>query len=681
MRSVGVDTGGTFTDITYIAPDGTIETLKTPTSSDLRSGIERGLRGMADEVEVAADAIEHLAHGSTVAVNTLIERTGADTALVTTAGFRDRLEIGELYRSTDLLYDPSTQPTESFVPRQRRFEVDERLGPDGTVQIALDDDDIGEAVEAVRDSEADAVAVSCLFAYRNDEHERQLASALRERTDCTVTRASALSNEIDEYERTATAVADAYVKPRVTAYLEALRDDLQAWGLTVPIHVMKSDGGLARDEVVQERPITQLISGPIAGVTAAQYYGRQRGLENQITFDMGGTSCDASLIVDGEPTESATRTVADLDIKGPFTTIETVGAGGGSIAWVDDAGSLHVGPRSAGADPGPACYGRGGTEPTVTDANLLLGLLDLEAFAGGTIDIDRTAAERAIERVADPLGLSPVEAALAIRDIVNSKMAGTTRVVSVEQGFDPREFTLTAFGGAGPMHAVDIHREMGTRDVLVPNRAGLASSLGLLLADIRHNSVQSVVELVPDIDAEELSATFEAIEADVRGVLEDDEVPSTQRTLSWTVDVRYEGQSHYLNLPVERPFDEQALTALADEFDAEHRRVYGFVDENATVEVVNARVTAIGEIAHPDLAVPDTERSGSLADVATQRTVVIRGKEEVTADQYTWPDVVPGDTLTGPALVAQANSTVWLPAGYEGSVDDYKNIHITDIDQ
>lgn len=288
----------------------------------------------------------------------------------------------------------------------------------------LNDGEIDTIVDTVRESDAEAVAVSCLFAYRNDDHEQQLASALAERTDCTVTQASALSSEIDEYERTATAVADAYVKPRVTAYLRALQEDLTGRGLDVPLHVMKSDGGFSRASTVEQRPITQLISGPIAGVTAAHYYGRQRDLANQITFDMGGTSCDTSLVVDSKPTETTTQTVEDLEIKGPFTTIETVGAGGGSITWVDDAGSLHVGLRSAGADPGPACYGRGGTEPTVTDANLLLGLLDPGEFAGGTMDIDRNSAERAVERAADPLGLSVTEAALAIRDVVNSKMAG-----------------------------------------------------------------------------------------------------------------------------------------------------------------------------------------------------------------------------------------------------------------
>ena len=679
MRRVGIDTGGTFTDLTFVGPDGDIETHKTPTTGDLRTGILTGIEQILDGVNTTLAEVDLFAHGSTVAVNALIERTGADTALVTTDGFRDRLEIGELYRPSDLLYDPTAEMVETIAPRRHRFVVDERLDPEGEVLTPLTDADVDAVVEQVDDAPVSSVAVSCLFAYRNADHEQRLAEALRERTSCAVTRASALSAEINEYERTATAVADAYVKPQVKAYLEGLRGDLADGGLSVPPYIMKSDGGLARVGTVANRPITQLISGPIAGVIAAEYFGSRAGVENQITFDMGGTSCDTSLVVDGEPTEDATRHVEGLKIKGPFTTIETIGAGGGSIAWVDDTGSLHVGPRSAGAEPGPACYGRGGTEPTVTDANLLLGLFDPAYFAGGALDLDVAAAEAAMEQVADPLGVSKTEAALAVREVVNSKMAGATRVVSVEQGFDPRSFTLTAFGGAGPMHAVDVHRRMDTRDVLVPNRPGLTSSLGLLLADVRHNAVQSVLETVSRLSAGMLESTFQELESDATERLTDDEIPDDDQQLVRTVDTRYEGQAHYLNLPVPSPLDDDAVAAIDDEFQAEHERVYGFVDENAGVEVVNARVTAVGQIETPDLTVSATDRSGPLTAFGDETTVITANHEEQTVRRFRWDDIRPGDRVRGPALLVQNNSTVWIPADCEGRIDDYKNVRITEV--
>jgi N-methylhydantoinase A len=682
MHYVGIDTGGTFTDVTYVGPDGSIATLKTPTTGDLRTGIRRGVEQLTDRVGVAVGDLDHLAHGSTVAVNTLIERTGAETALVTTAGFRDRLEVGELYRPSELLYDPTTPATPPLVPRRHRFEVEERLAPDGSVITPLTEDTIDEVVAAVAAAPVEAVAVCTLFAYRNDEHERRLADALAERTDCTVTRASALSAEIGEYERMATAVADAYVKPRVSRYMRELGADLATLGLGVPLHIMKSDGGLARSGLVAERPISQLISGPIAGVIAAQYFGAQAGIENQITFDMGGTSCDTSLIVGGEPTEDATRKVGDLRIKGPFTTVETIGAGGGSIAWLDDAGALHVGPQSAGAEPGPACYGRGGEEPTVTDANLVLGLINPAFFAGGSMPLDAEAAHRSLERIADPLGMSVVEAALAVREVVNANMAGATRVVSVEQGFDPREFTLTAFGGAGALHAVDVADAMGITSVLVPNHPGLTSSLGMLLADVRHNFVQSVLGTTDGTSAGAVEATFRDLEAEATVTLDAEQVPEAERTLVRTVDARYVGQAHYLNLPVGQPVEAADLDSLAGAFEDEHRRVYGFVDQNAAVELVNARVTAVGHIDTPDLAVTGGTREGSLADAARgTETVVLPGNREAEATHYRWPDVVPGDELVGPAVIEQRNSTIWIPPDHRAAVNDYKNLIITETDR
>lgn len=681
MHRVGIDTGGTFTDVTYVGPGGEVRTLKTPTTDDLLSGVRTGLHDILDEAGLPADELEYLSHGSTVAVNTIIERTGATTAVVTNEGFRDRLEIGQLYRPPELVYDPKLPQSDPLVPRRYRFEVAERLDADGNVLEPLTDADLDEIVETVQEAPIDSVAVCLLHSYKNPEAETRIAAALAERTDRTVSVSSDLSGEIGEYERMATAVVDAYIKPEVSQYLRVLRERLDEDGVDIPIHVMQSEGGLARSSLVADEPITALLSGPIAGITAAKHYGAQAGVNDFISFDMGGTSCDASLVVDGEPTEDATREIEELQVKGPFTTLETIGAGGGSIAWIDDNDVLRVGPRSAGANPGPACYGRGGTKPTVTDADLVLGLLNPEFFAGGGLDLDEQAARRAIETVADPLGLSVAEAALAIQNIVNEKMAGAARVVSVEQGYDPRNFSLVAYGGAGPLHAVPVADIMGMDSVVIPNHPGLTSSLGLLLADVRHTFNQSITATVSDIDIDATEQTFGSLEHDATVTLDDEDVSEGNRTFVRTVDARYAGQEHTLNVAIDRPIDAEGIRRASEKFESQHDRIYGFRDETSDIEFVNARITAVGTVDRPDLTVSAETRDESLASVRRESRVVVDGPEEVGAARYRWRDVCPRDVIDGPAVIEQPNSTVWIPMGYEGTVDEYKNIIITEFDQ
>jgi N-methylhydantoinase A len=680
MHSIGIDTGGTFTDVTYVSPEGEISTLKTPTTDDLSTGVQRGFVQMVESRGLDISDIDFFAHGSTVAINTLIERTGADTALVTTRGFRDRIEIGEMYRPPERVYDPKRPKPTPLVPRRKRFEVAERVDGSGDVVEPLTQAEIDAVVEKVRSWGVDSVAVALLFAFRNPEHEERLTAAIEAGTDCTVSMASHLSKEIDEYERMATAIADAYMKPIVDRYLRRLDDDLTEQGLSVPMHVAKSSGGLARSTVVT--PVAQLISGPVAGVIAAQYYGRQAGIENVITFDMGGTSCDTSTIIDGEPTEQRTLDVSGLSIKGPFTKIDSIGAGGGSIAWIDGTGSLHVGPRSAGANPGPACYGRGGEHPTVTDANLVLGMLNPEFFAGGDMELDETAAERALERIADPLGMSTREAALAIRHLVNRNMAGSVRVVTVENGRDPRNFSLMSFGGAGGLHAVDVAADMGIARVVVPDRPGVASSLGLTLADIRHNFSQSVLQTVAEADTARLEEGFRGLEADARASLDDEQVSQENQTLVRSMDIRYAGQLHTLNVLADRPLDGGSLTEMAAEFEREHDRTYGFTEEDADIQLASARLTAIGTIDVPDLASPRASGSRATADVARgEKTVTIAANRTVSATQYRSTDLLPGDAFAGPAIVEQDNSTVWIPSDWTAEVDRYRNMVITEVER
>ncbi|MFC7233373.1 hydantoinase/oxoprolinase family protein [Saliphagus sp. GCM10025308] len=456
MPHIGVDIGGTFTDTVLVDGDA-VHTVKTPTTEDLVCGVVAGVDATTTRAGIEPETIESFNHGSTVAVNTLIEGTGAKTAIVTSDGFRDVFEIGEAYRDASLLYDPRGEHHPPLVRRRFRFEVTERTAADGSIVTPLNEDAVADVAAALRERDVESAAVCFLHAYANPKHERRAREILADHApEIDVSLSTDVSPEIREYTRTATTAADAYVKPAVSTYLSRLVDALGTAGVEGTINIMKSDGGLAQPTVASRRPITQVISGPVAGVKASQSVAATADLGDVITFDMGGTSADVALIKDGAPVEESRRMVRGLKINGPFVNINTVGAGGGSIAWLNDVNALKVGPRSAGARPGPACYRRGGTEPTVTDANLVLGVLNPSNFAGGEVALDVDAARESLSTVAEQLSMSVNETAVAVREVIDSKLASAIRVVTVQEGNDPREFALMAFGGAGPAHACDI---------------------------------------------------------------------------------------------------------------------------------------------------------------------------------------------------------------------------------
>jgi N-methylhydantoinase A len=606
MYHVGVDTGGTFTD-TVLIGDQTVQTVKTLTTDDLIGGIVDGFEQICDRSGIEPGDVTSFNHGSTVAVNALIEKTGAKTALVTTEGFEDVLEIGEAFRDRSLLYAPCGPDEPPLVPRKHRHGVAERLTATGEVETPLDDDSLDVLLDTLDAGDFESVAVSLLHAYQNDEHERAVVDALEDRLPgLAVSRSSAVSPEIREYSRTSTTVADAYIKPTVTTYIEELEDALRERGYDDSLSIMNSSGGVAGPSVATKRPVTQILSGPVAGVQAAQFVGERMGLENVITLDMGGTSCDTTLIEGGEPVEVPHRREQGMKINGPFVNIETVGAGGGSIAWLDEVDALRVGPESAGSNPGPVCYGLGGERPTVTDADLHLGILNPENFAGGEIELDAEAASIALdEYIAGPLEMSTTEAAVAIRDVADGNMASALRVVSVKQGYDPRDFALMGFGGAGPMHSCNVAAELGVDTVVFPNNPGLLSALGLVVSDFEHEYVQSLVVSLDDADPAAIDDAREALVDEGDQELAAEGVDPADRSFDVSIDVRYTGQSNYLNVPLGADsVDQETLAGVADRFETLHESRFGFLDDVHPIELVNVRLTARGATENPDIARP-----------------------------------------------------------------------------
>lgn len=671
MAHFGVDIGGTFTDSVLVVDDA-VHTVKTPTTDDLVSGIAAGVDAATTRAGIDPGTIESFNHGSTVAVNTLIEGTGATTAIVTTAGFRDVFEIGEAYRDASLLYDPRGEHHPPLVRRRLRFEVPERTAADGSVVTPLDEAAVADVAQTLRDRDVGSVAVCFLHSYANPTHERRAREILRERApEIDVSLSTDVSPEIREYTRTATTAADAYVKPSVSSYLSRLEGALEAAGVEGNVNIMKSDGGLARPSVAASRPITQVISGPVAGVKAAESVATDAAFGDVITFDMGGTSADVALVEDGQPVQESRRTVRGLEINGPFVNINTVGAGGGSIAWVDEVGALRVGPRSAGANPGPACYGRGGTEPTVTDANLVLGVLNATNFAGGEIDLDVDAARESLATIAEPLGLRVDEAAVAVREVVDSNLASAIRVVTVQEGNDPREFALMAFGGAGPAHACDVATELGIDRVVFPANSGLFSATGLLNADVSHEYVRSLVTTLEDADPDEIAAAVEDLLERARSELDAECVPPADRSFALAFDAMYEGQAHYLTVPVSATtVDDSVLAELESAFERRHEERYGFRDETNPIEVVNLRLTATGAVGLDRVDANPAEASDAADAGRGEREVRLGGDETVVTPFYEWESLGPGASLSGPAVVEARNATAWIAPSFDAAVDD-----------
>lgn len=644
---IGVDVGGTFTDVALYA-DGDLTTAKVPSTEDQSVGVMEGIEKACEEVGISPEEIDAFSHAMTVSVNALLERNGAKTALVTTEGFRDVLEIGRQARPD--LYDLDAEKPASLVPRKRRYELDERATPDG-IEREVDEREVRDLARGI-DADVESVAVCLLHAYAHADNERRVAETLREELDVPVSVSSEVLAEFREFERTSTTAVDAYVTPAIDSYVGRLAERAAEAGVPVP-RIMQSNGGTAEADTVREHAVTTTLSGPAAGVVGAGATVPEEG--GLVTFDMGGTSSDVSLVRGGEVERTTSAEIDGLPVGVPMVDVNTVGAGGGSIAWVDAGGALRVGPRSAGAEPGPACYGKGGERATVTDANVVLGYIGPGTKLGGELTLDVEAAHDALAGLADEAGLDgALEAARGVYRVANANMARAVRSVTVERGYDPRGFGLVAFGGAGPMHAVSLAESLDIERVVVPRPAGVLSAVGLLSADEKHDAVRTYRSPLTEADPTEVESVYDDLEERVR-----EETATGEPEISRGADCRYVGQSFELTVDVEE-FDARTLE---DRFHEAHDRSYGYRMDEA-VELVNLRATAT-----VPREAPRVDYAGGGDPVVGEREAYFpdAGRRETTV--YDRDRLAPGEHVSGPAVLEQAESTTVLPPEWVGAVE------------
>jgi N-methylhydantoinase A len=669
---VAVDIGGTFTDfVVYDIGTGAVEVGKVLSSPE--DSVKAVLVGL-ERLNVALENVEFFVHGTTVGLNVVVQGRGANIALVTTKGFRDVLEIGLMEKKE--MYNLFYERPRPLVPRRARFEVDERVDGFGNVVRRPASEEVQALAAAIRATGAASVAVTTLNSYVNPENEAEVAQLLADALgeDVFISASHEIANEWREFERTSTTVLNAYVLPVFKRYLSEIRDRLAERGLPGAVNIMKSSGGIMSASSAAVRPIHSLLSGPVGGAVGAQMLGRLvgHGLRNVVTADMGGTSFDASLIVDGAIEVETRADVAGYPLLVPTVAVNAIGAGGGSIARVEGASSLRVGPESAGATPGPVCYGLGGTEPTVTDANLVLGRLDPDGVLGDEIALDVDAAAAAITtRVAEPLGLSLHEAAEGILSVINSKMALAIRELTVAQGLDPGDFTMVAFGGAGPMHAAEICAEIGIRSALIPPVPGMFSAWGMLAADVRHDLAATVVAKATDLDRATMLQRFGELEEQGRQALLSQRVEHEAMTFTRSLDLRYVGQEHTLNVAVTDDVDPADLKQI---FDDAHRRKYGHASADDGVELVNYRVAAVGLAAKPEPATLNGA-AGAAVPVAHRRVYFDGGFRETPV--YVRGELGRGFAAGGPAVIEENGSTTIVPPTFAVGVDDFRNLILT----
>lgn len=666
---VGVDVGGTFTDLVTVR-DGRVRVHKTPSTPDApEEGVVDGLREVAERDDLNLGDVTYLAHGTTVATNAVLEGDWAETALVTTEGFRDALEIGRQARPD--IYDFQAEKPDPVVERDRRYEVPERLDERGEVVRELDEESVRDLAD---DLDCESVAVSLLYSFENDDHERRVREVLREEgVDASLSLSSDVLPEIREYERTLATALNAALKPVVGGYVGNLEAAVAAEGVDADLKVMQSNGGTITADAARERPVHTLLSGPAAGVQGATYVAGLAGHEDVVTMDMGGTSCDVSLVEGGDPVVSTDVEVGDYPVGVPMIDVHTVGSGGGSIAWLDDGGALRVGPRSAGARPGPVCYGRGGTEPTITDAHVVLGRIDPEHVLSDALDVDVAAVRDAVrETVAGPLDTSVEAAAQGILDVADANMERALRVVSVERGYDPRDFALVAYGGAGPLHAASLAASLDVPRVVVPRTAGVLSALGLLISDVLYDYSVSRVRPWSEVGADALAETFAEFREQGRGRLAAEGLDPARQEFERSVDLRYEGQSFELRVPVPEDLDAAALGTVAERFHERHRQRYGHASPDEPVELVTVRLRARGVVATPDLR--PAEAGGTVTDARRETRPVTFDGEARETPVYEREELPTGGEFDGPAVVEGSGSTAVVRPGQAARVDEYGSL-------
>jgi 5-oxoprolinase (ATP-hydrolysing) len=687
VKRLGVDVGGTFTDLIYVDDDaGVIRVHKLPTTpADPSQGTVQGIREIAAEAGENPSALDQVFHGTTIATNIVIEHSGATVGMITTEGYRDILHIARHKKPLNFSnYQDLPWQRYPVVRRRYRLTVSERIVRDGSIAVPLDEDEVRRRVRQLREAKVDAVCICFLFSFLNPVHEQRAAEIVREEfPEAFLSVSSEVVPQYREYERFSTVGLNAYVGPKVATYVQRLQEELDALGVRTGLHLMTSASGVATAEAAIQRPVTLLMSGPVAGVVGGIWAGKQSGYDNVITLDVGGTSADIGLAQDGR-----LRMKHLLDTKvGPYQAmipmvdVDTIGAGGGSIAYVDGGGIFRVGPRSAGAVPGPAAYGRGGTEATATDAMVNLGWLLPEAFLGGGMSLDRDLARKAFaDGPAAALGMSVEEASMGAVQILSHSMVQSIEENSVRKGYDPREFALVAEGGAGPLFAVPIAIEVGTPYVVVPPYPGIAAAMGLIATDMVYEYAATTYQRLSTLDTAALQSRFEELEAQAARQLEEDDVPADRVVIQRIVDARYLGQGYELRVDVASgAIDESWVERVRADFHDSHEREFTRRFEDSDIEIPNIRVRGIGLM--PELVTPQLESSGESPDEALrfegEAWFLVDGTlEQLPTRYYDREALEAGNRLDGPAIVNQYDSTTVIPPGVSARVDASGNIVI-----
>ncbi len=665
---IGIDIGGTFTDVVCRRPGEPMRITKLMTTrSDPSAAVLSAIDHMVTHWNVHPHEIAHILHGTTIATNAVLERKGARVGLLTTEGFKDVLEIGRQMRHQ--IYSVILHPEAPIflAPGKFRKEVSERIGADGAVRVPLNEASVIAAVDELVTAGAQAIAVCYLFSFRNPLHEQRTRTLISERyPDLLVSLSSEVDPAFREYERTAVTAFDAYIKPVIHRYIEQLETGLRNAGISAPLQIMQSRGGLSSAEVARQRPVRLFMSGPAAGVIGGTIVGRMAGADDLITIDIGGTSSDIALVSKGDPVIRPEGLIDGYTVRVPMVDVNAIGAGGGSIAWLDAAGGLRVGPQSAGSDPGPAAYGRGGEDATVTDASLVLGYLDPGYFAGGTVALDISLSREVIARkVAKPLGMTVEHAALGIHRVINAQMVEGIRLVSIRQGFDARKFTLVALGGAGPLHATVLARDLGISRVVIPRFPGVLSAAGLLAARVEHEVSTAFRGRTGLVSLDAVRSALRELDARCAVLMSHEGVAAGGVTVRYFADVWYVGQSYFLEVPLHLQ-DPDPMQRLYRDFVAVHDRVYGYATDSPA-EIVNLRAThsaggaaSLGEGAH--------EPSAGEIEKQPRQVLVGSSATPLLARVFDRACLPVGITLRGPAIIEQSDTTTLLEPGWHAEV-------------
>lgn len=681
MLEIACDIGGTFTDLVCSEEGRLLCTAKVPsTPEDLVKGVRQGLKEALEKAGRSPEAVARFIHGTTAATNAIIERRGALTAVFMTAGFEDTLEIGRQrrHRMYDLFMDAETP--DFLSPRRLRVGITERTSPEGEVVTRLDEEQVRAEARRLRERFGiEAASVCYLFSFLNLEHERRTREIIREVSpEVRVSISSEVDPRFREYERLCTTTFDAYLRPVIEDYIRRLEGALREICPRTSCHIMQSRGGLTSFRAAAEKPVLTVLSGPAAGVIGGSFAGALSGYENLITMDMGGTSTDVALVKGGAARVSAESRLDTYPLRVPMVDVKSIGAGGGSIAWLDEGGGLRVGPRSAGARPGPACYGQGGESPTVTDASLVLGYLNPDYFAGGGMALNPEAARRAVETVARPLGMDETRAAAGIHRIVNARMADQIRLVTVQQGYDPREFALLALGGAGPVHGGALMRELSVPTLIVPRIPGVLSAFGLMVANIEHEQARTFAARAGDLKVRELLAAYEELDALGREKMQRDGVPLSGVRIQRYADLRYVGQSYELEVPVPEGPEDGRVARIVEAFHRKHAQVYGHSDPKEEVEFVNLRTVHIYPLPKPS-GTHEARSRGRPKPKGTRPAYFLEAGEYVETPFYEREGLPQGWEAEGPAIIEQPDTTTVIYPGQRCRVDSAGNILITHL--